>query len=155
MRLVWCCWAPPELRFVCLAGLMTHAPATIASAKSPSMRASQVLAGANAPAPAQLNDDSASAKVAISEEVWRRRNWLRFAWARNQNWIAVAVAAATATPRTAMRAEMGARTRSATTKGPKMIAITPMTASVLARIARAVVTGAEAMRSGASSPEDR
>jgi len=44
-----------------------------------------MLAGANAPAPAQLNDDSASAKVAISEEVWRRRNWLRFAWARNQN----------------------------------------------------------------------
>src|ERR1700731_2528882 len=104
---------------------MTHAPATIASAKSPSMRASQMLAGANAPAPAQLNDDSASAKVAISEEVWRRRNWLRFAWARNQNWIAVADAAAPATPSTVMRAEMGARTKSATTKGPKIIVIPP------------------------------
>ena len=45
------------------AGLMTQAPATTAKAMSPEMTASQVLAGANAPAPAQLNDDSASAKV--------------------------------------------------------------------------------------------
>jgi hypothetical protein len=60
---------PPELRVLFLAGLISHAPATIASAKSPSMTASQMLAGASAPAPAQLNDDSASARVAISEEV--------------------------------------------------------------------------------------
>src|SRR5207302_10427196 len=35
----------------------------VGSEESPSMRASPLLAGANAPAPAQLNDDSASAKV--------------------------------------------------------------------------------------------
>jgi hypothetical protein len=67
------------------AGLMTQAPATIAKAINPEMRASQVLAGASAPAAAQLKDESASANVAISDEFWRRRNWLRFAWPRNQN----------------------------------------------------------------------
>jgi hypothetical protein len=52
---------------------MIHAQATIARPISPGMMASQVLAAASAPTPAQLNDDSASANVAIREDVWRRR----------------------------------------------------------------------------------
>ena len=48
---------------------------------------------------------------------------------------------------------MGATTARATTNGPKTIAIAPITASVLARSTQAFVTGAEAIRSGASSPE--
>src|SRR5215469_6206972 len=111
-RLVRSCCGPPELRAVLLAGLMNHAPATIANARSPWMTASQVFAGASAPAPAQLNDDSASANVATSDEFWRRRKWLRFAWARNQNLIEVADPAALATPSTVMKAEMGATTAS-------------------------------------------
>src|SRR3954454_5101897 len=51
-------------RFALRAGLMIHAPATIAKAKTPGMTASQLLAAANAPAPPQLNEDRASAKVA-------------------------------------------------------------------------------------------
>ena len=51
-----------------------------------------MLAAANAPAPPQLNEDRASAKVAMRDEVCRRRKWLRFAWTRNQNWIDVAEA---------------------------------------------------------------
>jgi len=70
---------------VFFAGLMIHAPVTIASAISPGMVASQELAAASPPAPAQLHDDSASEKVAMREEVWRRRKWLRFACTRNQN----------------------------------------------------------------------
>src|SRR5947209_8190217 len=52
-----------------------------------------------------------------------------------------------------MTADLEATNASATMKGAKMMAIAPITASVLARTAQAFVTGAEAMRSGASSPE--
>jgi hypothetical protein len=117
------------------------------------MTASQVLAGANAPAAAQLKDESASANVAISDEFCRRRNWLRSAWPRNQNWIEVAEAAAATTPSAVMRAEIGARNASAMMNGPKMIASTAITALILARTAQVFVTGAEAMRFGAYSPE--
>src|SRR6516225_4104171 len=48
---------------------------------------------------------------------------------------------------------MGAITARAATKGPKTIAIAPITAAVLARSTQAFVTGAEAIRSAASSPE--
>ena len=43
--------------------------------------------------PAQPIDASASAKFAIRDDVCRRRNWLRRAWMRKRNWIAVADAA--------------------------------------------------------------
>ena len=52
--------------------------------------ASQVPVAARAPVPAQPIEESASAKVAMREEVWRRRKRLRRACVRNQNWIAVA-----------------------------------------------------------------
>jgi hypothetical protein len=57
------------LRFALRAGLIIHAPATIAKAKTPGMTASQLPAAANAPAPPQLNEDRASAKVAMRDEV--------------------------------------------------------------------------------------
>ena len=50
-----------------------------------SMRASELPEAATAAAPAQLIDENASDNVAIRDDVWRRRNWLRFACARNQN----------------------------------------------------------------------
>jgi hypothetical protein len=56
-------------------------------------------------------------------------------------------------PSAVTTAQIGATNARATMKGPKMIAVTPITASVLARTAQAFVTGGEAMRSGASSPE--
>ena len=80
-----CCWGTPAPCEVFFAGLMNHALATTERATNPGMAASQVFAAASAPAPAQLHDDSASAKVAIRDEVWRRRKRLRFAWTRNQN----------------------------------------------------------------------
>ena len=55
--------------------------------------ANHISAAARAPVAAQLMDDSASAKVATRDEVWRRRKWLRLACVRNQSWIAVADAA--------------------------------------------------------------
>ena len=42
-------------------------------------------AEANAAVAAQVIDENASANVARRDEVWRRRKWLRFACARNQN----------------------------------------------------------------------
>jgi hypothetical protein len=65
----------------------------------------------------------------------------------------VAEAAAVATPTAVTSADMGATTAMATTKGPKTMAVAPITASVLARITQAFFIGAEAIRSGASSPE--
>src|SRR5215472_6498447 len=115
--------------------------------------ASQVPAAVRAPATAQLVDDSASAYVALRDEVRRRRKWLRFAWARNQIWIDVAETLATAMPMAATSAAKGALTASARRKGAKTRDIAVMTAPVLARCARVAERGAEATRSGASSPE--
>jgi hypothetical protein len=55
------------------AGLISHTPARIAAAMTPGTTASQVPAAANAPVPAQIVDDSASAIVAMRDEVCRRR----------------------------------------------------------------------------------
>ena len=52
--------------------------------------ASQRLMAATAAVAAQPIEENASAKVATRDETWRRRNWLRLAWVRNQSWIAVA-----------------------------------------------------------------
>ena len=66
--------------------------------------ACQLPAAASAAVAAQVIDENASAKVAMREEVCRRRKWLRLAWARNQSWIAVADAAAITMPIAAMTA---------------------------------------------------
>jgi hypothetical protein len=58
------------LRFVPRAGLIIHAPATIAEAKTPGMTASQLLAAANAPAPPQLNEDRASVCLKAAGATW-------------------------------------------------------------------------------------
>jgi hypothetical protein len=55
------------------AGLISHTPARIAAAMNPGTTASQVPAAASAPVPAQIVDDSASAIVAMRDEVCRRR----------------------------------------------------------------------------------
>src|SRR5580700_885599 len=102
-----------------LAGLIIHAPATIARTNNPGMTASQVPVAAKAPVPAQPIDDSASAKVATRDDVCRCRNRLRRACVRNQNWIAVADPAAMTTPPNAMSAANGAAIASTATNGPK------------------------------------
>ena len=52
-----------------LAGLIIRVPPRITSATRPGAMASQLPAAAKAPAAAQLLDDSASAKVAMREEI--------------------------------------------------------------------------------------
>ena len=79
-------------------GLSSRAPIKIPIAMMPISKASQVPAAASAAVPAQVIDENASAKVAMREEVCRRRKWLRLAWVRNQSWISVAEPAATMTP---------------------------------------------------------
>src|SRR6266851_7483738 len=145
--------APPQNGAGLRTGLISQAPPTMASTMRPGMMASQVPVAAKAPVPAQPIDDSASEKVARRDETWRRRKRLRLAWARNQNWIAVAEPAATAMPPDATSAANGVKSASTTTNGPKIIAIPPSTASTLARRTRARVTGADAISSGASSPD--
>ena len=76
-------------------------------------KASQVPAAARAPVAAQPIDDNASAKVAMRDEVWRRRKWLRLAWVRNQSWMAVAEAVATTMPTAETRRRRARRTASA------------------------------------------
>src|ERR1700721_1645770 len=89
----------------------------------------------------------------MRDEVWRRRNWLRFAWERNQSWMAVAEIAAAAMPKAATVAPIGETKPRAITKGQNTITIAPITASIFAHNNREAGTGAEATRSGASSPE--
>ena len=99
----------------------------------PGTTASQVPAAAMAPVAAQPTEDKASAKVAMRDEVWRRRKWLRLAWVRNQSWMAVAEAVAARIPTAETRAAKGAANASATTKGAKTRAMAPITASIFAR----------------------
>src|SRR4030081_3901022 len=54
------------------------------------MRAATGIETASAAVAAQPIEQNASANVAIRDEVWRRRNWLRLACTRNQSWIAAA-----------------------------------------------------------------
>ena len=85
---------PLDHRALRVRGLMNQAPASTTSASKAGAMASQTLTAATAAAAAQPIEEKASAKVATREEIWRRRNWLRLAWVRNQSWIAVAAAAA-------------------------------------------------------------
>ena len=82
--------------------------------------ASRRLTAATAAVAAQPIEENASAKVATREDTWRRRNWLRLAWVRNQSWIAVADAAAMTMPAAVISACQGETTASTTTSGAKM-----------------------------------
>ena len=66
--------------------------------------ASHVPAAASAAVAAQVIDEKASANVAMRDEIYRRRKWLRLAWLRNHSWIWVADAAATTMPAAATAA---------------------------------------------------
>src|ERR1700758_3038297 len=94
--------------------------------------ASQRLAVATAEVAAHPIEENASAKVASRDDTCRRRNWLRLAWLRNQNCTAVEAAAAMPIPAAATRACHGDAIAIATTRGAKMSATAPSTASILA-----------------------
>ena len=59
--------------------------ASIPAVISPVMTAAIGIGSARAAVAAQPIDENASANVASRYEVWRRRNWLRLAWTRNQS----------------------------------------------------------------------
>ena len=109
---------------------------TTASAITPGAIASQGLTAATAAVAAQPIEEKASAKVATREETWRRRNWLRLAWVRNQSWMAVAQPAAITMPPPVMAACHGEAMAMTATSGAKITAMIAITASILARAAR-------------------
>src|SRR5271169_5083488 len=78
-------------------------------------------------------DEKASAKVASRDDVWRRRNWLRRACTRNQSWIAVAEAAAIATPIAVTAACSGEANINAITNDANRAPMASRTTSILAR----------------------
>src|SRR5580698_8637655 len=85
-------------------GLIFQVAARMAAVSRPLMTAAVGIANASAAVPAHPIEEKASANVASRDEVWRRRNWLRFACTRNQSWIAVAEADAIATASAVMAA---------------------------------------------------
>src|SRR3982750_525982 len=100
------------------------------------MAAGSGAANARAAVAAQPIEEKASAKVAMREEVWRRRNWLRLACTRNQSWMAVAEAAATITASAVTAACAGDAKARTIISGAKITAITISTTSILARVTR-------------------
>src|ERR1700754_4491746 len=128
-------------------GLSFQVAATMPAVISPVMMAAIGIASASAAGAAQPIDEKASAKVASRDEVWRRRNWLRRACTRNQSWIAVADAAATATPSAVTAACGGDAKSSATTSGAKIAPMAINTTSILARVTRDAGSGAVVTRS--------
>src|SRR5215470_15965380 len=134
-------------------GLIFQVTAMMAEVIRPLKRAATGAASASAAVAAQPMEEKASAKVAIREEVWRRRNWLRLACTRNQSWMAVADTVATIMPSAVIAACKGeARTRRAMS-GAKTAAIAISTTSILALMMLFGGSGAVATRSAASSPE--
>src|SRR5262249_18756788 len=113
-------------------GLIFQVTAMMAEVIRPLTRAATGTASASAAVAAQPMEEKASAKVAMREEVWRRRNWLRFACTRNQSWIAVADTVATITPSAVTAACVGDAKASAATSGAKIAAIEISTTSILA-----------------------
>jgi hypothetical protein len=81
-------------------------------------------------------DEKASAKVAMRDEVWRRRNWLRLACTRKQSWISVVAPAALSTPSPAISPAQDDIAAIASTSGAKMSTMIPSTASILASTMR-------------------
>src|SRR5215813_935051 len=134
-------------------GLIFQVAAMMPAVRRPLMAAASGTASASAAVAAQPIEEKASAKVAMREEVWRRRNWLRLACTRNQSWMAVADRAATITPSAVTAACMGEARASAATSGAKIAAIAITTTSILALMTLAGGNGAVATRSAASSPE--
>src|SRR3954453_9998880 len=106
----------------------------MAAVIAPLITAATGIVTASAAVAGQPIEQKASAKVASRDEVWRRRNWLRLACARNQSWIAPAEAVATMTPSAVMIACGGEAKASATTSGAKMTPIQSSTTSTLARM---------------------
>src|SRR5947207_9439816 len=121
----------------------------MAAVSRPLMAAGSGAASASAAVAAQPIEEKASAKVAMRDEVWRRRNWLRLACARNQSWIAAADAVAMMTNSAVMAACNGDANARAATSGAKMTAIVISTTSTLARVTRDGGIGAVATRSAA------
>src|SRR5437899_12601727 len=134
-------------------GLIFQVTAMMAAVSRALMAPGSGAAKASAAVAAQPIEEKASAKVAMREEVWRRRNWLRLACTRNQSWMAVADTVATITPSAVTAACMGEAKASAPTNGTKIAAIAISTTSILALTTLAGGNGAVATRSAASSPE--
>src|SRR5947207_9197409 len=104
----------------------------MAAVSRPLMAAGSGAASASAAVAAQPIEEKASAKVAMRDEVWRRRNWLRLACTRNQSWMAVADTVAMITPSAVTAACIGEAKASAATNGAKLAAIAISTTSILA-----------------------
>src|SRR3954462_5674949 len=115
-------------------GLIFQVAAMMAAVSRALMAAGRGAASASAAVAAQPMDEKASAKVAMREEVWRRRNWLRLACTRNQSWIAVADIVATVTPSAVSAACIGDAKASAASSGSKVAVIVISTTSILARV---------------------
>src|SRR5437763_10470538 len=111
------------------------------------MMAAVGTTSASAAVAAQPIEENASANVASRDEVWRRRNWLRRACTRNQNWIAVAEAAATMTPSAVTVACSSEANSRAHISGANIAPIAISTTSILARIMRDGDIGALVTRS--------
>src|SRR5579872_4004411 len=121
----------PQLR-----GLNFQATNKMPIVISPMTGAATGMVSASAAVAAHPIEEKASAKVASLDDVWRRRNWLRRAWMRNQSWMAVAEAAATATPAAVTAACMGEANNKPRTRGANSAPMMSSTTSILARIAR-------------------
>src|SRR5580658_11235821 len=132
---------------------MKLAPRTTRDAKIAGAMANTRLAEATAAVAAQPIEEKASANVATRDDTCRRRNWLRLDWLRNQSWIEVAAVVAMMMPQAATKACQSEANASTASKGVNTTAITPSTASTLARRIKLDGTGAVATRSGASSPD--
>src|SRR5579863_6037357 len=117
------------------------------------MRANQLPLAATAPAAAHTMEENASANVAMRDDVWRRRKWLRLAWDRNHNWIITEETADAAIPKAAMIACAGENSARQITKGQNTTRMHSMTVSALACRMREGSRGAVSTKSFASSPE--
>src|SRR5712672_2445489 len=134
-------------------GLIFHAATRMQAVINPVASAAIGTDSVKAAVAAQPIEENASANVASRDDVWRRRNWVRRAWTRNQSWMAVAEAVATMTPNAVTAACSGTANASAPISGAKITPIAINTTSILARITRDGLSGAVATRSAASSPE--
>ena len=111
------------------------------------------IANASAAVAAQPIEEKASAKVARRDEVWRRRNWLRLAWVRNQSWIALAQVATMTMPALVMAACQGDASARTATSGARIRGDDGDYRFDLGAQYIGLRIGAVATRSGASSPE--
>src|SRR4051812_4760103 len=121
--------------------------------RRPEMTAASGAASAIAAVAAQPIEENASANVAMRDEVWRRRKWLRLACTRNQSWIAAADTVAMMTKMAVTAACTGEAIANAAINGAKTAVMAIITPSTLARITLDGGIGADAIRSAASSPE--